>query len=105
MLSASAYGGVRPAWAAITAGLLLSTALFLGSYYSPIHFLYWPQAIGFFACMVLRGVHTATKADFAMIAIPVNAAIYSVVIFGLTRIRAKRNTSNAPAARATGPKS
>jgi hypothetical protein len=83
------------------AGLLSSTVLFVGSYSSPTAFLYWPQAIGFFACMVLRGVHTATKADFAMIAIPVNAAIYSVVILGLMRILAKRNT----AGRATGPSS
>jgi hypothetical protein len=92
-------------WVAILAGLLLSSALFTGSRFTPNYFLYWLQAIGLYTCMVIRGVHTATKADFATIAIPVNAAIYALVVFGLMRFRAKRSTSNAPAGRAKGPNS
>jgi hypothetical protein len=79
---------------AILAGSLVSVGLFLWSYSAPIRLLYWPQAVGFYACMVIRGVHTATETDFAAIAIPINAAIYSVVILGLLRVLAGKRTSN-----------
>jgi len=81
-------------WVAILAGSLISVALYVGSYSAPIRFMFWLQAIGFYACMVIRGVHTATKTDFVMIAIPINAAVYAVVIFGLMRILTGKRTSN-----------
>ena len=77
-------------WVAILAGLLLSSVLFIGSHFTSNYFLYWLQAIGLYTCMVIRGVHTSTEADFATIAIPINAAIYAFVIFGLMRFRAKK---------------
>ena len=52
-----------------------------------------PQLIGFFACMLLRGVHSATKMDYVLIALPINAVVYASVIFILLRLiwRAKSN--------------
>jgi hypothetical protein len=80
--------GYQRAWVAILAGSLISVALFTAAYSFPHDFLYWPQAVGFYACIVLRGIHTATKTDFAIIGIPVNAAIYAVALFGLMHILA-----------------
>ena len=42
--------------------------------------------VGSYVCIVLRGIHTATETDFAIIEIPVNAAIYAVALFGLMHI-------------------
>jgi len=52
-----------------------------------------PQLIGFYVCVLLRGIHAATKMDYVLIALPINAAIYSSVIFILMRViwRAKPN--------------
>jgi hypothetical protein len=71
---------------AVAAGLFLSIALFVCSYAGRSYSLFLPQAIGFYVCAAVLGVHVASQADFAAIAIPVNAAIYSVIIFGLARI-------------------
>jgi hypothetical protein len=40
----------------------------------------------FYVCMLLRGVHSATETDYALIAIPVNAVIYGAVILILLRV-------------------
>jgi hypothetical protein len=76
-------------WVAILAGLLISVALFFLAYSTRVSFLSWPQAIGFFACMAIVGIDSATKTDLATIAIPLNAAVYAVVILGLMRVLAK----------------
>jgi hypothetical protein len=79
----------RSASVAIFAGTLVSVVLFLGVYSTRSAFLYWPQAVGFFVCTLVRGVHTATKSDYATIAVPIDAAIYSVLLFGALRGRYK----------------
>ena len=61
----------RTAWAAIFSGTLVSVVLFVSVYSTRIFFLYWPQAFGFYICMLIRGIHTATKSDYALIAIPI----------------------------------
>jgi hypothetical protein len=43
--------------------------------------------------MVIRGVHAADKADFATIAIPINAVVYAGVIFGLLCIFDRKRNS------------
>ena len=68
-------------------------AVSVGVFDAGSFFLYWPQAVGFYTCMLIRGVHSATKSDYAAIGIPINAAIYAVVIFGLLRGITKKRTS------------
>ena len=62
---------------ALIVGLSLSAVLFWLSYAANSELLSWPQFVGFMVCIALRGVHSATKTDFAEIAIPINAAIYT----------------------------
>ena len=83
-------------WIAALTGSLISVALYFVSYSFPISFLFWLQIVGFYASMVILGVHRATKTDFAMIAIPINAAVYAVAIFGFMRIFASKKTSSRP---------
>jgi hypothetical protein len=71
---------------AIVSGFVISAVLFNLSYVTHSSVLDAPQLIGFFVCMVFRGVHSATKMDYALIALPVNAAVYAVVIFIVSRI-------------------
>jgi len=81
-------------WIAVVIGFAISAALFNLAYATHSTVLAIPQLIGFFCCMLLRGgVHNATKTDYALIALPVNAAIYAAVIFILLRVirRAKSN--------------
>jgi hypothetical protein len=70
---------------AVVAGFGISALLFHLSYMTGSYVLMSFQLIGFFVCMFLRGVHSATKTDYAMIAIPVNAVIYSAVVLILLR--------------------
>ena len=81
-------------WIAVVIGFAISAALFNLAYATHSSVLEMPQLIGFLVCMLLRGgVHSATKTDYALIALPVNAAIYASVIFMLLRViwRAKTN--------------
>jgi hypothetical protein len=87
----------------IVAGSLLSVALWFAVYRVAesswrstgfSHFLFWLQVIGWWPCIVFRGVHSATKTDFAVIGIPINAGIYAAVIFFLLRIFARIKTSS-----------
>ena len=82
----------RRIWIAALTGLFLSDALYLLSYRTHNHALYWPQAIGFFLTMLLRGVHSASETDFAVISIPTNALVYASVIFCLLSLAARRKT-------------
>jgi len=69
---------------ALVGGLAASVLLYRLS--SPkTEFLAYPQIVGWLACILLRGIHTATTTDFVLIAIPINAAIYTLVIFLLLR--------------------
>jgi hypothetical protein len=52
-----------------------------------------PQFIGFYVCMLLRGVHSATMTDAVLIAIPVNGVIYTAVIFVLMRVIRRAKSS------------
>lgn len=79
----------RRALIAILAGLLLSAALYLLTYVTHSQFFYWPQMIGFYVTVLLRGVHSASKTDYVIIGIPTNAIVFASVIFGLV---ARRNT-------------
>jgi len=81
----------------------LSTALWLAVYRVGVtwwrsnglsRLLFGLQLRGWRACIALRGIHSATKRDFAVIRIPANAAIYAAVIFRLLRIFAGIKTSS-----------
>jgi len=61
----------------LIAGFGLSAMLFWLSYATKSDLLFWPQCVGFVVCIALRGLHSATKTDFAEIMIPINAAIYT----------------------------
>jgi len=78
---------------AVVLGFALSEALFNLACATRSDVLAMPQLIGFFACMLLRGVHSATKMDYVLIALPINAVVYASVIFILLRLiwRAKSN--------------
>jgi len=82
----------RSVWIGILAGLLLSVVLYLVSYASSGLLFYRPQAIGFYLTMLLRGVHTASGMNFVIIGIPTNALVYASVIFGVSRLIARRKT-------------
>src|ERR1035441_7688927 len=56
------------------------------SYATNSELLLWPQFVGFVVCIALRGVHSATKTDFAEIAIPINAAIYTGFVLVLLQV-------------------
>jgi hypothetical protein len=93
----------KHAWIAIIGGLLLSAALWWLTYwveqtstpYTALRwFLYGSQIVGSYACIMTRGIHEATAADFAEIAVPINSTIYAGVIFCVLRILASRKTSN-----------
>ena len=51
--------------------------------------LYWLQAIGFWATWLLRGFHSATDSDVALIGIPVNGLLYALFIFCTSWVWAK----------------
>ena len=70
-------------------GFLLSGALFLLFHVTFSPFVYWPQAIGIFLTMLLRGVHSASEFDFVVIGIPTNALIFALVIFSLSSLVAQ----------------
>jgi len=71
-------------------GLLLSVALYLLFHVTFSPLVYWPQTIGFFLTLLLRGVHSASKTDFVLISIPTNALVYASVIFCLSSLAARR---------------
>jgi hypothetical protein len=73
-------------WIAVVSGFAISAVLFNLAYAIHSTVLAAPQLIGFFVCMLFRGVHSATKMDYALIALPVNAAIYAAVIFIVSRV-------------------
>jgi hypothetical protein len=70
---------------ALIVGLGISAILLWISYSTKNELLVWLQLPGLLVCMILRGVHSATKADYVEIAILINAAIYAVFIFLLLR--------------------
>jgi hypothetical protein len=71
-------------WGALVGGPAVSVLLYCLS--SPkTEFLAYPQIVGWLACILLRGIHTASVMDFVLIAVPINAAIYTLVIFLLLR--------------------
>jgi hypothetical protein len=82
----------RRALISILAGLLLSSVFFLLSWGAEANVLFWPQVIGFYLVLILKGVHSATKTDFALISIPANAVVYSLVIFALSGRVLRKNT-------------
>ena len=87
-------GNVRKrAWIAALAGSSLSVTLFVASYATDGISLAWAQAIVFLVCVLLRGVHSSTKTDFALIGLPINAIIYSLAIFALASIFGRKRTS------------
>ena len=73
-------------WIAAVSGFAISAVLFNLAYATHSAVLAAPQFIGFFVCILFRGVHSATKLDYALIALPLNAAVYAAVIFILSRV-------------------
>jgi len=90
----------KDAWIAVLAGLLLAVVLWLASYWMGDshnvfnYFVFGLQFMGWWACIVLRGIHSATMTDFGEIGIPINAVIYTAAIFCVLRILAKIKNSN-----------
>jgi hypothetical protein len=78
---------------AVIGGLAISAILALATYatHSPLFFA--PQYIGFWLCMLLRGAESANHTDFALIALPTNAAIYAGLIFVLLRYLNRASTA------------
>jgi hypothetical protein len=60
---------------AVLAGSLSSIALFLLFYSTDSIASFWPQAIGFYACIMTRRVQRNTKSDFLAIMVPTNAGL------------------------------
>jgi hypothetical protein len=73
-------------WIAVVIGFAISAVLFSLGYLTHSRAVAMPQNIGFVVCMVLVGIHNATKSDYALIALPVNAVIYAAVVFILLRV-------------------
>jgi hypothetical protein len=71
---------------ALIGGFSLSAMLFWLSYATKSDLLFWPQFVGFVVCIALRGIHSATKTDYAEIAIPINAAIYTGFVLVLLQV-------------------
>jgi hypothetical protein len=80
----------RRIWIAAFSGLFLSVALYLISYGRHNHALLWPQAIGLYVCLLLRGVHSASETDFILISIPINAVVYALFILGLSSLTSRQ---------------
>jgi hypothetical protein len=80
----------RRIWIAALTGLVLSDALYLLLYRTHNRALVWPQAIGLYVCMLLRGVHSASEADFILISIPINALVYALFIFALSSLTSRQ---------------
>jgi hypothetical protein len=78
------------------AGIVISAALFVTSYQFGSSILFWPQVFGFYICILTRGFHTATRADFALIALPINAVLYAAAIYLLLKLLAPKRTSVVP---------
>ncbi len=70
---------------ALFAGLGASVALFYISYATHWVLLFWLQIAGFGTTILMRGMEGALKSDYAEIGIPVNAAVYAILIFLLLR--------------------
>jgi len=80
-------------WMAIAIGSSISITLCLASYAAHSSFLTRLQTPGFLVCIWMRGLESATKADVAEIAVPINAAIYAVIVFALLYILAQVRNS------------
>jgi hypothetical protein len=100
-VTASRYAIRKRAWTAAVAGLLISASLFAFSwdYLDVIGFLWWPRLLfwpqfflGFVAGFMLGG-DPLVKARIAAVTIPINAVIYAMVIFCVTRIISGSRTS------------
>ena len=86
-------------WIAVSGGCGVSALLFYFSYAigsvsnSVVALLLTlPQYAGFLICMLLRGgIHSATKTDYALIGVPINAAIYAAVIYIVLRAFGRAN--------------
>lgn len=66
---------------AVLIGLAASSGFLWLSYATKTTWLFWPQAVGFFCCWTMIGIHSATESDYWMRAMPINAALYAVLIF------------------------
>jgi hypothetical protein len=91
---------VRHIWSALIAGIFIAGALFGRlSIVWDSKVLFGLQWIGLLACIYLRGLESATTADYLEIAIPINAVLYATIIFvalmamAKTRNRDRSNTS------------
>lgn len=73
-------------WIAAVAGFAISVLLFWLAYLTRSDALAPPQFIGFYICMLLRGVESASNTDYALIALPINGLIYAAVIYFLFRL-------------------
>jgi hypothetical protein len=79
----------RRIWIAVLTGLFLSDALYVLWHGTNNRALFWPQEIGFILTVLLKGIHSASETDFAVICIPTNAFVYASVIFSLSSLAAR----------------
>lgn len=86
-------------WLAILVGMLLSVSFFLLGYATPNRFLYGVQVVGLYVCWLVEGIHSATTADYALIAVPVNAILYALVVLVFRSLFASRKPPNSDSTR------
>lgn len=70
----------RHFWVAVGCGFTASALLFYCSYATHSAVLDWPQIVGLWLCWAVLGIHSVTETDYALIAMPINGAIYAVII-------------------------
>jgi hypothetical protein len=75
-----------PIWIAVAVGLLLSITLFGLSYATRSAILALPQFPGFYVCWRLFGFESATRSQYGLVGIPINAAVYSLILFAACAI-------------------
>ena len=77
-------------------GIVISASLLILSYEFGGPVLFWPQVVGYYICILIRGYHTSTWRDFALITLPINAAVYAVAIYLLLKLFAPKASSVVP---------
>lgn len=88
--------GRQRAFIAGVAGIAISAALFISSYEFGSLVLFWPQVLGYYICILTCGFHTATRTDFLLIELPINAALYAVATYFLLKLLAPKAASALP---------
>jgi hypothetical protein len=78
---------------AVATGLSLSAMLFVLSYATRNPLLFFPPAVGFLLCAPALGLHSATKTDYALEALPIKVLIYALVILAFSPLWGRSRAS------------